>query len=76
MSEQTIADMLSMYMDVKQKTGDTILRYATFAYKTAVQWMTSFTPFCLVHGQEATTTLSAYHPGDNDNNDYDAAAIF
>ncbi|KAM7284469.1 DDE-type integrase/transposase/recombinase [Ixodes scapularis] len=34
---KTIADMISMYVDVEHKTWDEVLPYVTFAYNTAVQ---------------------------------------
>lgn len=62
---RTLADMLSMYIDVNHKTWDEILPYATFAYNTAVQETTRFTPFELVYGRQVTTTLDAMLPVDN-----------
>lgn len=56
---KTIADMISMYVDVDHKNWDDILPYVTFAYNTAVQETTSYTPFRLVHGREVTTMLDA-----------------
>lgn len=56
---KTIADMISMYVDVDHKNWDDVLPYVTFAYNTAVQETTGFTPFRLVHGREAVTTLDA-----------------
>ncbi|GFX29904.1 hypothetical protein TNCV_4750321 [Trichonephila clavipes] len=54
---KTLADMLSMYVDVEQKNWDEILPFVTFAYNTAKQETTGFTPFYLLHGREAETTL-------------------
>lgn len=62
---RTLADMLSMYVDLNHKTWDEILPYATFAYNTAVQETTRFTPFELVFGRPVTTTLDAMLPVDN-----------
>ncbi|GFT58235.1 transposon Ty3-I Gag-Pol polyprotein [Trichonephila clavipes] len=61
-SNKTLADMLSMYVDVEQKNWDEILPFVTFAYNTAKQ-TTGFTPFYLLHGREAETTLQiqCYH---------------
>ncbi|GFV03078.1 transposon Tf2-9 polyprotein [Trichonephila clavipes] len=42
---KTLADMLSMYVDVEQKNWDEILPFVTFAYNTAKQETTGFTPF-------------------------------
>ncbi|UYV82368.1 hypothetical protein LAZ67_21001831, partial [Cordylochernes scorpioides] len=59
---RTIADMLSMYMDLDQKNWDEMLPFITFAYNTARQESTGFTPFFLVHGREAETTLDTIFP--------------
>ncbi|UYV80769.1 hypothetical protein LAZ67_19001675 [Cordylochernes scorpioides] len=59
---RTIADMLSMYMDLDQKNWDEMLPFITFAYNTARQVSTGFTPFFLVHGREAETTLDTIFP--------------
>ncbi|UYV84664.1 K02A2.6-like, partial [Cordylochernes scorpioides] len=59
---KTIADMLSMYVDVNQKDWDRILPFVTFAYNTAKQESTGFTPFFLVHGREAETPLNVLFP--------------
>ncbi|KAK8765138.1 hypothetical protein V5799_032249 [Amblyomma americanum] len=56
---KTIADMISMYVDADHRNWDAILPYVTFAYNTALQETTRFTPFRLVHGREATTMLDA-----------------
>lgn len=62
---RTLADMLSMYVDIQHKTWDQILPYVTFAYNTAVQETTRFTPFELVYGRHVTTPLDAMLPLDN-----------
>ncbi|GFX36810.1 transposon Ty3-I Gag-Pol polyprotein [Trichonephila clavipes] len=69
---KTLADMLSMYVDVEQKNWDEILPFVTFAYNTAKQRdFTGFTPFYLLHGREAETTLDTmlpFSPNDFDDN--------
>ncbi|GFV14198.1 retrovirus-related Pol polyprotein from transposon opus [Trichonephila clavipes] len=68
---KTLADMLSMYVDVGQKNWDEILPFVTFAYNTAKQETTGFTPFYLLHGREAETTLDTmlpFCPNDFDDN--------
>ncbi|GFX01701.1 transposon Tf2-9 polyprotein [Trichonephila clavipes] len=68
---KTLADMLSMYVDVEQKNWDEILPFVTFAYNTAKQDTTGFTPFYLLHGREAETTLDTmlpFCPNDFDDN--------
>ncbi|KAM7313144.1 DDE-type integrase/transposase/recombinase [Ixodes scapularis] len=74
---KTIADMISMYVDVEHKTWDEVLPYVTFAYNTAVQEATGVTPFQLVHGREVTTMLDAmlpHEPSDNESDDAQAVA--
>lgn len=70
---RTLADMLSMYVDVEHKTWDDILAYVTFAYNTAVQETTGLTPFQLVYGRTVTTTLDSMLPVQQDeyNDDVD-----
>lgn len=63
---KTIADMLSMYADVQHKTWDQVLPYVTFAYNSAIQETTRFTPFRLVYGREVQTMLDAMLPHDYD----------
>lgn len=62
---KTIADMLSMYVDVHHKTWDEILPYITFAYNTATQETTRFSPFRLVYGRNVQTMLDAMLPCDH-----------
>ncbi|UYV80772.1 hypothetical protein LAZ67_19001683 [Cordylochernes scorpioides] len=54
---KTLANMIAMYVSVEQKDWDVILPYVTFAYNTAKQDTTGFTPFKLIHGREAETTV-------------------
>ncbi|UYV66976.1 hypothetical protein LAZ67_4003508, partial [Cordylochernes scorpioides] len=65
---KTLTDMLSMYVDAEQKNWDEVLPFVTFAYNTAKQETTGFSPFFLVHGREAETTLDSllpYHDNDD-----------
>lgn len=55
-----------MYVDVRHKTWDQVLPYVTFAYNTAIQETTQFTPFRLVYGREVQTMLDAMLPHDCD----------
>ncbi|GFX88042.1 transposon Tf2-6 polyprotein [Trichonephila clavipes] len=60
-----------MYVDVEQKNWDEILPFVTFAYNTAKQETTGFTPFYLLHDREAETTLDTmlpFCPNDFDDN--------
>ena len=74
---KTLADMLSMYVDTEQKNWDEILPFVTFAYNTAKQDTTGFTPFYLLHGREAETTLDTMLPfcPDNVQDDYISQVI-
>ncbi|KAM7284556.1 hypothetical protein ISCGN_001650 [Ixodes scapularis] len=72
---KTIADMISMYVDVEHKTWDEVLPYVTFAYNTAVQETTGFTPFQLVHGRKVTTMLDAMLPHEPSDNESDDAQV-
>ncbi|UYV72384.1 hypothetical protein LAZ67_9002893, partial [Cordylochernes scorpioides] len=59
---KTLTDMISVYVDVDQKNWDNILPYVTFAYNTARQETTGYSPFFLVHGQEVETPLDSILP--------------
>ncbi|GFV46226.1 transposon Ty3-I Gag-Pol polyprotein [Trichonephila clavipes] len=64
--------MLSIYVDVEQTNWDEILPLVTFAYNTAKQVTTGYTPFYLLHGREAETTLDTEFPyiADGSEDDY------
>ncbi|UYV63918.1 K02A2.6-like [Cordylochernes scorpioides] len=59
---KTLGDTLSMYTGVEQKDWDQVLPYVTFAYNTAKQEATGYTPFFLVHAREAETYIDAVLP--------------
>ncbi|UYV73167.1 K02A2.6-like, partial [Cordylochernes scorpioides] len=59
---KTLGDMLSMYTGVEQKDWDQVLPYVTFAYNTAKQEATGYTPFFLVHACEAEPYIDAVLP--------------
>ncbi|UYV64396.1 hypothetical protein LAZ67_3000523 [Cordylochernes scorpioides] len=59
---KTLANMIAMYVSVEQKDWDVILPYVTFAYNTAKQDTIGFTPFKLIHGREAETTVDTLFP--------------
>lgn len=56
---KTLADMLSMYVDIDHRNWDDILPYVTFAYNTAEQETTRFSPFRLVYGRDVITMLDS-----------------
>ncbi|GBM46022.1 Retrovirus-related Pol polyprotein from transposon 412 [Araneus ventricosus] len=64
---KTLADMLSMYVDVEQRNWDTILPFVAFAYNSAKQDTTGFSPFFLIHGRDIETPLDVILPHDTEN---------
>ncbi|UYV72148.1 K02A2.6-like, partial [Cordylochernes scorpioides] len=69
---KTLGDMLSIYVDVEQKSCDGVLPFVTFVYNTARKETTGFSPFFLLHGREAETTLDTMFPfcPENTEDDY------
>lgn len=59
---KTMADMLSMYVDVEHNTWDEIVYNVTFAYNTAFQEATRMTLFKFVYGKQPTTIIDAVLP--------------
>jgi len=66
--------MLSNYINANHTDCDCILPYVTFAYNTAKQASTEFTPFFLLYGREArlpidislgTTRQTYYYDSDD-----------
>ncbi|UYV74161.1 K02A2.6-like [Cordylochernes scorpioides] len=53
----TLADMLSMYVNVEQRNWNAALPYVTFAYNTSQQENTGFSPFYLIYGRDVETPL-------------------
>lgn len=49
----TLANMISMYVAQDHRNWDTILPFITFAYNTAVQSTTGFSPLQLLYGRQA-----------------------
>lgn len=74
---KTLADMLAMYVSVDQRNWDSILPFVTFAYNSAKQESTGFTPFFLMHGREVETPLDSILPVNTENsaNNYVAKLI-
>lgn len=50
-----LADMISMYVGNTHRDWDEFLPFVTFAYNTAKQETTGYTPFYLLYGREAVT---------------------
>ncbi|KAM7301434.1 putative histone demethylase [Ixodes scapularis] len=67
---KTIADMISMYVDVEHKTWDEVLPHVTFAYNTAVQETTRAIPFQLVQcrKEEQEKVQGVQRESDSDSN--------
>jgi len=70
---RTLADMIAMFIEEDQKTWDELLPYVTFAYNSAVQETTGYSPFFLCHGREPATLLDSAlrFPEEEKINDYD-----
>ncbi|UYV61801.1 hypothetical protein LAZ67_1006658, partial [Cordylochernes scorpioides] len=68
---KTLGDMLSMYVDAEQRDWDSVLPYVIFAYNTAQQGSTRFSPFFLVYGREAETLLDVLLPYEDETSDHD-----
>lgn len=51
-----------MYVEAEQRDWDTLLPFVTFAFNTAKQDTTGFSPFFLLHGREAETTMDTLFP--------------
>lgn len=59
---RTLGDMLSMYIASDQSNWDVVLPFVTYAYNTATQSTTGFSPFFLLYGREPCTTLDTILP--------------
>ncbi|XP_077497792.1 uncharacterized protein LOC144108425 [Amblyomma americanum] len=55
-----------MYVDIEHRAWDEVLPHVTFAYNSAVQETTVFSPFRLVHGREVVTMLDTMLPHQQD----------
>lgn len=64
--DRTLADMISMCVDVEHKNWDDILPYVTLVYNMARQETTQKVPFSLVYGHDVTTTLDPMLPYENE----------
>lgn len=54
---RTLSDMLSMYIAPDHSNWDHILPFVTFAYNTATQRTTGYSPFFLVYGRQPSSPL-------------------
>jgi hypothetical protein len=64
-SHRTLEKMLAAYINAHQDNWDEILPFSIFAYNTKPQLSSRFSPFYLVHGREAETTIDAMMPKNN-----------
>lgn len=54
---RTLSDMISMYIRPDHSNWDNILPFVTFAYNTAIQRTTGYSPFFLVYGRTASSVF-------------------
>uniref|UniRef100_A0A224Z9V6 Tick transposon n=1 Tax=Rhipicephalus zambeziensis TaxID=60191 RepID=A0A224Z9V6_9ACAR len=59
---RTLGDMLSMYVASDHGNWDHVLPYVTFAYNTAIQATTGFSPFFLLYGREPSHNIDTILP--------------
>lgn len=59
---RTLGDMLAMYVASDHSNWDLVLPFVTFAYNTATQTTTGFSPFFLLYGREPSCTVDTILP--------------
>lgn len=59
---RTLAEMMSMYVTADHKNWDIVLPYVTYAYNTARQATTGFSPYYLLYGRESSSLLDCLLP--------------
>lgn len=59
---RTLSEMMSMYVAENHTNWDAIVPYVTFAYNTARQSTTGFSPYYLLFAREPLTTLDTILP--------------
>lgn len=59
---KTLSQMISMYVDDHHTNWDTVIPYVTYAYNTAHQATTGFSPYYLLYAREPLTTLDTVLP--------------
>lgn len=59
---RTLGDMLSMYISSDHSNWDMVLPFVTYAYNTATQATTSFSPFFLLYGREPSCLIDTILP--------------
>lgn len=58
----TLADMMSMYVSCDHANWDMVLPYVTYAYNTARQRTTGYSPYYLLYSRQPTTLLDTLLP--------------
>lgn len=58
----TLADMMSFYISPRHDNWDDLLPFLVFAYNTATQSTTKFSPFYLLYGREPVHTIDTLFP--------------
>lgn len=58
----TLSDMLAFYVSADHDNWDSVLPYVTYAYNTAVQSTTQFSPFRLLYNREPLHTVDTLFP--------------
>ena len=56
----TLSTMISMYVDNSHKNWDQALHFVAFAYNTAINASTGFSPFYLMYGREAVFPIERF----------------
>ncbi|XP_053213836.1 uncharacterized protein LOC128397176 [Panonychus citri] len=56
----TLANMMSMYVDNAHKTWDRALHFVAFAYNSAINSSTGFSPFYLMYGRDPVFPLERF----------------
>lgn len=67
---RTLGDMLTAYVASDHSNWDMILPFVTYAYNTATQATTGFSPFFLLYGREPSCTLDTVLPYQPDASEY------
>lgn len=59
---RTLGDMLSMHVASDHSNWDAVLPFVTYAYNTASQATTGFSPFFLLYGRQPSSTIDTVLP--------------
>lgn len=67
---RTLGDMIAMYVSSDHSNLDLVLSFVTYAYNTATQAITGFSPFFLLYGREPSCILDTVLPYRPDASEY------